>query len=147
MTDFDNEVRLHIYQRLLAEGRPPTAAEAADALAVSEEDATGSYLRLAAQRVIVLAPGSTAIWMANPLSAHPTSYWVETPRGGYFGNCISDGFGVIAMLGGTGTVQTSCPATGAPMAFSVDGWRLEPAEAVVHFAVPARRWWENIGFT
>jgi hypothetical protein len=29
----------------------------------------------------------------------------------------------------------------------VAGGSLEPAAGIAHFAVPARRWWDNIGYT
>lgn len=146
-TERDNDVRLHIYERFLADGRPPSHEETAAALGVSDEEAADAYRRLAEQHVVVLDPGSLSIWMANPLSAHPTPYRVETPRGGYFGNCIWDAFGVVAMLGGNGTVTTSCPDCGETMELGVADGELGPAEGVAHFAVPARRWWDDIGYT
>ena len=129
------EVRLHVYERFVADGRPPTAAETGAALGIPAEDAEAAYRALEADRVIVLAPGTFDVWMANPLSAVPTAFRAETPRGSFWGNCVWDGLGVISMLGGEG------------MAFRVSGFELEPAEGVVHFAVPARRWWQNIAFT
>lgn len=146
-SDLDRDVRVHVYERFIADAVPPTHQETAAALRIPDEDAAGSYRRLAEQRVLVLSPGSIDIWMANPLSAYPTSFRVETPRGCYWGNCIWDGFGVVAMLGGTGTVSTHCPDCGEAMRFEVSGHELSSGDGVAHFAVPARRWWENIGYT
>jgi hypothetical protein len=145
--ELDNRVRVHIYDRFVADGRPPTAAETAEALDMTEDDAADAYRRLEQARVIVLAPGTLDVWMANPLSAVPTTFRAETERGSYWGNCIWDGFGILAMLGGNGTLAASCPDCGEPMTFTVRDGELEPTEGVVHFAVPARRWWENIAFT
>jgi hypothetical protein len=97
--------------------------------------------------VLVFAPGTRNIWMANPLSAFPTPFRVETPRGEYWGSCIWDAFGVVAMLGGDGSVLTGCADCGEAMELRVAGGSLEPADGVAHFAVPARRWWDNIGYT
>jgi hypothetical protein len=85
--------------------------------------------------------------MANPLSAFPTPFWVETPRGGYWGTCVWDAFGIVAMLGRTGTVSTQCPDCGEAIELVVENGQLEPHDGVAHFAVPARRWWHNIGYT
>jgi hypothetical protein len=145
--EHDSSVRLHIYERFVADGRPPTVAETAEALSVTEDDAADAYRRLEQARVIVLAPGTLNVWMANPLSAIPTPFRAETERGSYWGNCIWDGLGVIAMLGGEGALATSCPDCGDPMTFVVRDGRLKPADGLVHFAVPARRWWDNIAFT
>ena len=145
--ELDNDVRLHVYQEFVEAGRPPSASETADALGVAVEDAEAAYGRLEEARVVVLAPGTLTIWMANPLSAVPTPFRAETERGSYWGNCAWDGLGVIAMLGGDGRLAASCGDCGEPLEFRVRGGELEPVDAVVHYVVPARRWWENIAFT
>lgn len=145
--DVDTRVRLHVYERFLDDGRPPTADETAEALGLAREEAEESFDRLEAAHVFVFASGSRNIWMANPLSAFPTPFWVETPRGGFWGTCIWDAFGVVAMLGGSGTVSTQCADCGAAMELTVENGVLAESDGVAHFAVPARRWWENIGFT
>jgi hypothetical protein len=141
-------VRLHLYDRFLADGRPPTAAETAEALGLPTEEAEAAYERLERAHVIALAPGTTDVWMANPLSAVPTPFRVITDDGrSWWGNCVWDAFGVLAMVGADGVVDTSCPDCGERLELRVRDGQLEPVEAVVHFAVPAARWWDNIGFT
>jgi hypothetical protein len=146
--DAANRVRLHVYERFLADGRPPTAEETGLALGISTDDAVTAYECLEKERVVVLAPGTTNIWMANPLSAVPTRFRVVTDDGrSWWGNCAWDGLGVLAMVGADGRVDTSCPDCGERIELRVTDGELEAVDAVVHFAVPARRWWENIGFT
>ncbi len=143
----DNDVRLEIYRRFVEEGRPPNAEQVAETLQVSGDDAAEAYRRLADGHVIVLEPGTTDVWMANPLSARPTPFGVVVGERSYFGNCVWDALGVLAMLDSDGSVETSCPNCGEPMRLTVAGSDLEPIEAVAHFAVPAARWWDDIGFT
>jgi len=143
----DREVRLHVYRRFLDDARPPTYSETARALGIEPEDAADSYRRLGEQHVLVFSPGTLDIWMANPLSAYPTPFWVETPRGSYWGSCIWDALGIPAMLAEDAAISTFCPDCNEPMELRVTDGELEPAAGVAHFAVPARRWWENIGFT
>ena len=147
MTGGDDRVRLHVYEQFVAAGRPPTAAETATALGLAEEEAAEAYRRLADAHVIVLEPGTTDVWMASPLSAVPTPFPVETERGSFYGNCIWDGLGTVAMLGASGRVETSCPDCREPLVFTVRGGELEPVDAVVHYAVPAAHWWDDIGFS
>ena len=144
--ELDNRVRLEIYERFLGNGRPPTAAETAAALGLAEGEAEASYRRLEQARVIVLAPGTTNVWMAHPLSAVPTPFLVESERGDWWGNCVWDGLGVVAMLGRNGRVTTWCPDCGEQLVFEIGEGELAPVEAVVHFAVPAVHWWDNIAF-
>ena len=147
MTETDHRVRLHLYERFVADGRPPAAAETAAALGLAEEEAEHAYRRLEEAHVIVLAPGTTDVRMANPLSAVPTPFSVATERGSFYGNCIWDGLGTVAMLGRSGRVETWCPDCREPLAFTVRDGELEPVDAVVHYAVPAARWWEDIAFS
>jgi hypothetical protein len=146
-SDIDRDVRLHIYGAFVASGRPPTAAETASALGRTEDEVEDAYRRLEEARVIVLAPGTLNVWMANPLSAVPTPFRVETARGSFWGSCVWDALGVVAMLGREGRVSTFCPDCGEPIAFVVRNGELGASDCVAHFAVPAARWWENIGFT
>lgn len=140
-------MRVAIYERFVDVGEAPGAGDVADALSLPAEEVEASFLRLAESRVLVLMPETTEIWMANPLSAVPTSFRVQTPRGSFWGNCIWDGLGAIAMLGGAGTVETRCPDCEEPMELRVENGVLANGEGVAHFAVPAARWWDNIGFT
>lgn len=147
MTQPANAVRVHIYERFVEDGRPPAVAETAAALGLDEAEAAEAYRRLEEAHVIVLAPETTDVWMANPLSAVPTPFRVETERGSFYGNCIWDALGTVAMLGRNGRVETQCPDCREPLAFTVTAGELEPVDAVVHYAVPAASWWDDIGFT
>ncbi len=146
-SDLDSAVRLHLYERFVATGSPPTVAETARMLGRRHDEVAAAYGRLEEARAIVLAPGTLNVWMAQPLSAVATPFRVETERGAFWGNCIWDALGVIAMLGGDGRVATQCPECADPLDFRVERGELVPADGIVHFAVPAARWWDNIGFT
>ncbi len=60
--------------------------------------------------------------------------------------CVWDALGVIAMIGHDGTVDTSCPDCGEALSLSVRAGRLDPAEGLVHFTVPAAHWWDDMVF-
>ena len=144
----DDDVRLHILRELIARSAAPSVGDTASALGVPETDAAAAYDRLAASRVIVLEPGTRDVLMAAPLSAVPTPHIVRMADGrSHYGNCVWDALGVIAMLGRDGDVETVCMDCDARLTLTVRGGALAPTDAVVHFAVPAARWWENIAFT
>ena len=143
----DTAVRLELYRFFIDQGRPPVPAEVAQTLATDQASVEDSLRRLAQAHVLVLAPGTPYTWMAPPLSAIPTPYQVEIGGRRFFGNCIWDALGVVAMLGGTGTVTPWCADCHEQMSVTVAENRLAPGEGVVHFAVPAAHWWDDIGFT
>ena len=144
----DTEVRLHIYDTFLASGAPPTVTDTARALKLSREDAEAAFDRLGTGRVIVFDPGTRDVRMAAPLSAIPTRFNVHVDDGrSYYANCVWDALGVMSMLGRDGVVDATCADCDAPVELRVQSGDLVSSTAVVHFAVPAARWWEDIVFT
>ncbi len=146
LADFDREVRLQIYRYFLEAGVPPSTAEVARALGVPEAEVAYGYDRLAAGCVIVLRSGTGEILMANPLSAVPTRFRVELVGRAYWGNCIWDALGIPAMLREDARVTARCGDCDAPLTLETAANRLA-GEGLVHFAVPARQWWDDIVFT
>ena len=145
---FDREVRLAVYRKIVAEGVPPTVPEVARGLAVATSDVERSFRRLADGRALVLAPGTPYIWMANPFSAIPTPFEVKVGDLRYFANCIWDALGIPACMHTDARIDTYCPDCSEPLSLEVRDHELaEPAEGVLHFAVPAARWWDDIGST
>jgi hypothetical protein len=51
------------------------------------------------------------------------------------------------MLGTDARIETTCADCGEPLELLVRGGSLEPVDWVAHFAVPAARWWDDIGHT
>ena len=149
----DNDVRLAIYRSFVDTGRAPVPAEVAAILGLPTADTEAAYRRLADAHVLVLAPGTPYIWLANPLSAAPSPFTVHTHGRDWHAVCIWDALGIIAMLGEdgheSGSVQTWCPDCDERLELDVRGGEVSvrSGEAVVHFSVPARHWWDDIGFT
>ena len=147
MEDIDRSVRLRIFEHIVETGQAPTVAETALALGQPPQAVEASYRRLAAGRAIVLAPGTTTIWMAHPFSAVPTPYPVKTARGAYWANCAWDALNISALLQADSETVTQCPDCGVTLTLAIEAGVVRPIEGVVHFAVPPRRFWDNIGFT
>jgi hypothetical protein len=143
---FDAAARAQIYDHIFQAGRIPSLPELAQALAQPEAETRASLLRLADAHMLVLAPDSDAIVMANPFSAVASPFAVRVDSRVYYANCIWDALGIPAMLGQPGLIETSCGCCGFPMQVSVgDGAVMTTGpEAVAHFALPAARWWNDI---
>jgi hypothetical protein len=142
--DLDRRIRIALYDVTVTTGAPPLAAALAARMALPEEVVRESFERLAAGRVVVLQRESREILMAAPFSAVATPFAVRATDRLYYANCVWDGLGILAMLRRDGEVRASCGCCGEAMTLATRGNRLAPAEGVVHFAIPARRWWEDI---
>lgn len=144
--DLDNDVRLAIYDFFTSTGRSPVAAEIASKIGSQPGEVEAAYRRLADARALVLAPGTPYIWMANPFSALPTPFTVHARGRDWWGNCIWDALGILAMLDEDGFVKTHCPDCGDHIELHVRKRELASSEGLVHFSVPAAHWWDDIGF-
>jgi len=142
----DFTVRRFVYERTLRTGVPPSLADLAAATATSRAAASASLERLARGRVLVLQPQSGEILMAPPFSAVPTPFAVETEHFSCFGNCIWDALGIAAMLRRQAKVRTHCGDCAMAMDVWIDTETID-GKGLVHFAVPARDWWQDIVFS
>jgi Alkylmercury lyase len=144
----DPEIRLWIYEHFVSTGRAPSPVEIAAHFRLIPDQAEQALHRLQRDAdALVLLPGSSYIWMAEPFSAIPTSFLVRSGELQWWGNCIWDALGILSLLRVDGEVLTACPHSGEPLRVTVVGGALVEAPGIVHFAVPARDWWRNIGFT
>jgi len=142
----DRAVRLQVFAEVAATARMTTAASLAAALDRSPAETEKALRRLAASRLLVLAPGSTNVWLAPPFSAVPTDFKVRTGERTYWAICIWDALGIPAALGQDATITTWCGDCGDELRLAVrDGALVRPA-GLIYFGAPAARWWDNIGF-
>jgi alkylmercury lyase-like protein len=140
----DVRVRAAVYDATLTAGTPPSAREVGERLGLAEEVVSASLERLATGKALVLQRDSREVLMANPFSAVPTPFAVHAGGRMYYGNCIWDALGIPAMLGSDARIEASCGCCGESMPLSVRGGALEDLEGVVHFAIPAHQWWQDI---
>ena len=149
VTDIDRldaEIRAAIYRLFIDYSHAPVPAQIAASVGSTPVEVEAGLGRLHDSHLIVLAPGTPYIWMANPFSALPTPYTVTAGDKTFWGNCIWDALGILVVLASDGTVTGLCPDCGQELRVEVRDGQLVPADHIVHFTVPARRWWDDIGF-
>lgn len=142
MTDAD--VRRAVYDLTIRNGSTPAAAGVAAELGVPESDVRDAFRRLADSRILVL--DGDDIRMAAPFSGVPTPFVVRANGISYYANCIWDALGVSPMLKTDSVIETTCPDCAMPLELILRGDEVT-GEGMVHFAVPAREWWNDIVFT
>jgi alkylmercury lyase len=147
LSSFDRAVRLLIYRQTIQTGRIPLAAETARRLRRSVPEIRGAHRRLAHRHALVLQENSNEILRAAPFWAVPTAFAVEVGKRSYWASCIWDALGIPAMLQKDARILTGCGCCDLPLVLQVRNGALARAHGVIHFAVPARRWYDNIVFT
>jgi len=101
---------------------------------------------LESEHAVALSEAGTLAF-ANPFAAPPADFTVSAGTRDYAAVCAWDALGILAALGSDGRVQTSCPDCREPIALDVEVAQVRNVDAVVHFLVPAARWYEDLGFT
>ena len=145
--DLDKDVRVAIHSHFVERCEGPTEFEIARYLGAPISEVQGAFTRLAERHVVTFLPNSRYLWMANPFSAVPTAFTVTSGEKRWWGNCIWDALGILAAVERDGIVSTWCPDCAEPLEVHVTDGELSHHDGVVHFAVPAAKWWDDIGFT
>lgn len=141
----ERKVRLFVYDHFIETTAAPDLKTIADGVGARELEVIGALHKLADMHALVLAPATSTIWMAHPFSAVPTAYPVIANGKSYFANCAWDALGILSLVG-DGECSTRCDDCSTPLIVRRHGDALT-GDGVVHYAVPPRRFWENIAFT
>lgn len=153
MTQLERSLRLAIYRYFVGRGDAPDLGDIADGLGASWASVAKAALRLHDLHAIALGPDRTRsrprmqVRMAHPFSGVPTAYTVETSDRAYPVNCAWDALALPPLLGKDGICRTMCPISGEPLVIEVRDGEAVDHGGIVHFAVPAKDFWADIGFT
>ncbi len=94
--------------------------------------------------------------MAHPFSAVPTAFRVDTSDITYWGNGAWDAVAIPSLLGLDASVHARSAESGETMELTFRSGALDNRDSgdgdddgngVVHFVVPPRRFWDNVGYT
>jgi hypothetical protein len=135
-----------VYRRFLETGRAPSIVELALHLKAPAPAIEEALEALEAERALVLAPTTTALWMAHPFSAVPTDHRVSSGGRVWWANCAWDAFGVVSLLHRDADIRSRCGCCGDAITLTArDG--IVNGEGIIHFAVAPRRFWDNVAYT
>ena len=146
LSELEQRVRHAVY-RTFAVGGIPISTTIAEDCELPVEEIRDAYARLHAAHAIVLDSKSGEVRMALPFSAVPTPHRVTAGRRTWFANCAWDAFGIPALLNCDARCESICADCEAPISYRVEQGRLADGRGVVHFAVRASKWWDDIHFT
>src|SRR5437667_11977204 len=146
--DLDITVKLAVYRITAESGAVPMSADVALATNIAEDDVCAAFARLHKKRLLVPEPGDPSrIRMAPPFSGVETSFRVKVQDNVYYANCAWDALGITAALQADAIIEASDGYSGEPMMLEVRNGQPGPQSCVIHFAVPAAHWWDDILYT
>ena len=142
---FDKQVRHYIYEYFVKTGQAPSREHCSQAFSCQEAEIEAAFQRLADQRALVLQ-STGEVLMAAPFSAVPTAFSVEVGNRVWWGNCIWDALGILALFHTDGRVITACGCCNDAMQVEIRHGQLVDPSGCVHIALPPKDWWKNVVF-
>ncbi len=141
-----DDVRIYVYTVIADTGRAPSSSAIATQFTIGEKEAREALAELGRRRMLVLDHAGE-IWMAGPVSAVPTDFLVRGKSATWWANCAWDMLGVPASLGIDAQVEARVAGSDETIAIDVSAADGPRGEGIVHILVPARQWYEDIGYT
>lgn len=141
------DIRAFVYRHFAQTTRPPSVGEAAFRFSLTHEEAASAYEELHQHHAIYLRPGTHEILMANPFSGVETPFKVHTNGRTYFANCAWDSLGIPAALGTDAEIEAACAQSKEPFRLRVSEQQVEGSDALVHFLIPFRDWYQDLTST
>jgi hypothetical protein len=143
----DLELRRVIYETLARTGVAPTAAEVGDL--VGDADLGAEQLRRLRDAHMLVLDEAGEILMALPFAARQTGHRVVADDGAWWANCAWDALAIPVALGVDAAIDATWLDTGEAVDLEVRDGQLRGGVrrgelGFVHFAIPARHWWDDI---
>ena len=142
-------LRAVVYEHIAASGEVPSRARLAEV--VGDRGRVDELLAEAHDRHLLVLDDRPErrgeIRMALPFAAEPTGFRVATADGAWWANCAWDSLAVLAAFAVDGRIDARWFDTGDAVDLGVVEGRLTDTDGFVHFAVPAKHWWDDIVFT
>ena len=140
-------LRVFVYDRIIDGGSVPSSNDIAQRFGVTADDARAELASLKIGKTVLVDPTSGEIWMAGPFSRTETAYRVRGGAQAWWANCAWDMFGIATLVNTTVRASTRCLDCGKTLEMDCDPHHPPQTDWVVHFQVPAARWYDDIGFT
>jgi hypothetical protein len=141
------DLRIYIYDVLLDRGFPPSALDVARHFGRGEREVKHAIAELKIGKTVLPHPVTREVWMAGPFASATTDYQVAGKHATWYANCAWDMLGIPMIAKEWVAISTTCAESGAPIRLSADAESPPGDDLVVHFLVPARQWYNDIGFT
>jgi hypothetical protein len=140
----DQDLRGFLTRAIARHGFAPSTADLASEAGLAEDEVEQGLRRLHDAHALLLHPDRCEPWVVHPFALSPGSCWVETPKRGYWANCLYCALGIAAALKADARVTTRLGGEARTAIYRVEAGRLLDSDGVFHLSTPARFWWNNV---
>jgi len=141
------DVRAFVYRHFADTTRAPSVDETAARFALTHEVSASVYQALHDHHAFYLAPHTHDILMANPFSGIETPFRVHANGKIYFANCAWDSLGIPVALHSDAEVEAVCAQSDEALNLLVRNGEVSGTDALVHFLIPFKDWYDDLVHT
>ena len=142
----DQDLRGLLTREIAESGRAPTPADLARLAHLSVTEVDAGLKRLHENHALLLHPHVCKPWVVHPFALAPGSCWVQSPKQGYWANCLYCGFGFAAALKCEAVISTRLAGEAEPVVYKIVDGQPTVTSDVFHLSTPAAKWWDNVIF-
>lgn len=143
MTPVEGAVRAESYRLLIRSGSGPTVTELSTACALPEADVEAALRKLQEDHLLAITPDGSRVLMAHPFSGVPTGHEAVVGERRWHASCAWDALAILSLMGDGEALVSSGDDV---LRWTVSAGVVSPG-GVIHMRVPARHFWDDIGFT
>lgn len=145
--DYQNILRYHINRFIFDNGFAPTVSELSKQSHTTAIEVEKGLKALSDNHALVLHPNSFDIWVAHPFALFPTLFWVTTSHKHWWGNCPWCSFGIASLTKEDTNISTKLKGHEEPLLIQIKNGKVVQENYVVHFPIPAGKFWDNVVYT
>lgn len=147
LSEFELSVRGELTRAIAELGYAPGNGALAARLNATAPAIDAALRRLHDAHALLLHPHRCAPWVVHPFALSPGSCWVEAGERGWWANCLYCGMGILAAIGGDGSIHTRMGGEREPLTVNVRGGDIDRKDLLFHLATPVRYWWDNVMYS
>ena len=144
LTTDDQRLRGVLALMIVEAGCAPSTEALAQRAGLSTVEVEAGLRRLHDAHALQLHPHVCRPWVVHPFALGPGSCWVQTPRLGYWANCLYCAFGIAAALESDATIATRIGGEGEAVRYVIEGGRAPETSDIFHLSTPVAHWWDNV---
>lgn len=136
-----------ILKEIIEKGFAPNVEDLSRLLNVNTDIIIKGLYALQEYHGVVLHPDKPKIWVIHPFSLAPTSFYVQSAKGEWWGNCAWCSLGIATLLKEDVTITTVVGGETEQIKIHIQNGKIQETEYYIHFPIPMKQAWDNVIYT
>lgn len=136
-----------IIKGIIDNGFAPGVEDLSETLKADKDEIVKGLYDLQECHGVVLQPNEPKVWVIHPFSLAPTSFYVKSRKGEWWGNCAWCSLGIAALLKDDVKITSTIGAETNQIEINIINGEIQEKNFCIHFPVPMKNAWDNVIYT